>query len=145
MFSDFKRRIRAVFANKQDIVDWYSDFAPAYDQISWQTEIVLKTESARRGIIRGIEGYPSCFVNDIMKRQTDTIFGDMLPRFAGSGRKKAVYVFGKQAAVKLALQKNALVGDFMAYDFSRKHGLTCLPNVISRFKESMLCEYALLD
>ena len=144
MFSVLKRKIYAFLASDDDIIEWYGSFAPLYDKIAWQMEIILRAEAARLRVVRGREGYPRRFVCDIMSRQLDGVFDEMLPRFAGSGRKKAVYAFGKRAVVKLSLKRNALSGDFSMYKFARDRGLTCLPRLMSNSSggTSMLCEYA---
>jgi len=144
MFSVLKRKTRAFFADEAVVVEWYRGFAPAYDKIAWQTEITLNAEAGRRGVARGSGGYPRRFVRDVVERLADAVFGRMLPRFAGSGRKKAAYAFGKRAVVKLALARNALLSDFAAYESARRLGLSCLPRLMSRSPGgwSMLCEYA---
>lgn len=142
MFSDLKRRLKTFFAGDLDITRWYGEFAPKYDKISWQTEIVLKAESMLQGVARGRGGYPSQFTQNVMEKQINGVFGRMFPRFVGAGRKKIAYAFGRRAVVKLALEKDALTSDFAMYDFSQKRGLTCLPGLISKSRASMLCKYA---
>ena len=144
MFSALKRKIYAFLASNNDIIEWYGRFAPLYDKIAWQIEIILRAKATKLHITRGKGGYPRRFVRDVMNRQLDSVFDKMLPRFAGSGRKKTVYAFGKRIVVKLSLEHNALSGDFSMYKFACDHRLACLPRLISSSPDgtSMLCEYA---
>lgn len=144
MFSILKRKIYAFLASDDDIIEWYGRFAPLYDKMAWQMEIILRAEAARLRVARCRGGYPRRFVRDFIGRRLDGAFDGMLPRFVGSGRKKTVYAFGKHAVVKLSLERNALSGDFSMYKFARDRGLTCLSRLMSSSpgRTSMLCEYA---
>ena len=99
MFSVLKRKIYAFLTSDDDIIEWYGRFAPPYDKIAWQMEIILRTEAARLRVARCRGGYPRRFVRDVIGRRLDGTFDGMLPRFVGSGRKKTVYAFGKRAVV----------------------------------------------
>lgn len=126
MFNILKCRMRTFFAGFDEIIEWYWKFAPKYDEMAWQTEIFLAVMARREGVLRNSGGYPARFVRDTLKRFVSSKFESMAPTFIGSGRKKAVYGFGKKAVLKLALERNAMSSDLAIYRFSENAGLTCL-------------------